>query len=137
MGRAETSHRADAAVVTAPATLSDVKVGDQLIALIWDIGVWNQRDIAVHVERLTPTQIIAGEYRFNRGTGRAIGRWGRLLIGEAALEGMRRLKRKQARRAWEYALQLSDFSQQNVNTIRAACDAAEAALREAGEWVDG
>lgn len=127
-----------------PETLADVKAGDGVI-LFYRNGYERH-----FVERVTATQIIlSGDRRFRRKSdnkwniGRCIGStpYGSAYIdvGSTAADRVKEIDDNHARTVasneWFRAARLG-FSADGVRDVRAACDHAEAVLRELGEWTE-
>lgn len=131
-----------------PETLADVRAGDEVILFP------NRNDAgfrAVTVDRVTITHYIVGERRFWRTNGKHGDRIGEevggrpyrsdvIMVGaeaDARIAGALREKRAWSlRNGWHEATKQHGVNQEAVARVRAACDRAEAALRELGEWND-
>lgn len=119
--------------------LADLRVGDT-VSIPVSLG-WSGRGARNYViTKLTKTQIVCGEKRFNRETGRAIGsRYNGIVLPEVAVD----LHRQEAHyhtilNAKMAADKLArTVDQVTITATRTALDAAEAVLRERGEWTEG
>jgi hypothetical protein len=127
--------------MTAPATLAEVKAGVEVIIFPRRDS---QRPYRVSVIHATPTQIVTGSVKYRRRDGGQVGerdsweRQARIRVGPEAEAELSRLK-THYRKRWasedlESAGRRLALNQKTVIAMRAACDAAEAALRELGEW---
>ena len=122
-----------------PQTLEDVQVGDRVVI---DTGRFGVKDCSIlTVDRITSSLIIAeGDIRFRRKDGYRTprGDWytPKLVFGDEAEWLVRRCSRNRVMSSFIVACSEAKGSPKGIRTVRAACDAAEAALRELGEWVD-
>ena len=128
-------------------TLAETVVGD--IVTVVRYGAFGHDFYRrVTIEKVTATQIVTPDGRFlrkNAGRRRAGEHVGdssaRAFIGDAAEKAVAEIDakhRRQKSRATfiETVRRNADFTQANVWALRAACDAAEAALRDFGEWME-
>lgn len=126
-----------------PETLADVKVGDEVTIFIRD--TYEPRI----VKRVTKTLVVleddskfirSSRFPHEVGTRRANYRssW-HIDVGQSAAERVKKIDGDHARMVasneWFRAARLG-FSADGVRDVRAACDRAEAALRELGEWTN-
>lgn len=122
-----------------PETLADVKAGDEVVVFPSFGGYRSAK-----VKRVTKWQIILnGGDHYSRHDGYSkdrVSAWTRsrafIAIGEAAKDAKkeRTQHRLRSEAAHELGVPVERFNQEVVITKRAACDKAEAALRELGEW---
>ncbi len=130
-----------------PQTIADVKVGDTV--MVFEFGRWHRTYSMDTVERLTATQIILpGDRRFYRAdkgwrqrAGYCVGKMDlRIIVGADAIERRRQIEDEKARtqhsNEWYADTGRRVFDRDTVLKVRAACDRAEAALRQLGEWRD-
>ena len=128
-------------------TLADAKVGDTV--MVFEFGHWQSSYRMETVKRLTATQIVlAGDYRFyradkgwNQKAGDCVNKKKlRIIVGTEAIEKRRRIEDEKTRRRcsneWSADTRHCAFDRDTVLKVRAACDRAEAALRQLGEWRD-
>ena len=124
-----------------PETLAEVKAGDE----VWWFGSRYEPPRLVAVIRVTPTQIIVDEQRYHRANGLQVGHDGfgvcpHIEVGTKTTERVAVLEATHrglwARIGLGKAADRIALSQERVTAMRAACDRAEAALRELGEWSD-
>ena len=121
-------------------TLADAKVGDTVTVLIWN--GWNHSYRFDKIERLTPTQLVLlNNKRFRVKDGNCIGTdRERIIVGTEAIEKRRQLEDEKTKRRcsneWSADTRHCAFDRDTVLKVRAACDRAEAALRQLGEWRD-
>lgn len=125
--------------MTAPETLADVKVGDEVL-LVPRLPTETCRSVTV--DRVTKTMICIGSTKFKRSNGQELvdRGWDWIEVGQQAetakKERDENIKRINGGRAWRLIKSFDYFSQENVMTVRVACANAEAILRELGEWRD-
>lgn len=119
-------------VANGPQSLADVKIGDPVLVTTPD-EPWSYATIA----RFTKTLIITSDggrfirispYRYGAGVEEKYG-GRRIHVGLVAKNEIRGDALQTIRRATTNV-----FSPQLVSQLRDACDRAEAALRELGEW---
>jgi hypothetical protein len=128
------SHVAQRHIPSSSKTIADVKCGDEVV--LREGRYWFPR--RVHVDRLTNTQIIIGSRRFRRKDGREIGgpfSYSEVVFSDEAERLIAEARRVRAVSLWRLvACSERNFNPAGIRAVRAACDAAEAALRELGEW---
>ena len=109
-------------------TLSDIQAGDEVV-MQW------YRGYEIHkVSRTTATQIHVDNSKFRKDTGRLIGEHHYPYCSISIDPNhFTKARHQSARAAFEAP---RPMTQSDVVARRAECDAAEAALREAGEWTD-
>lgn len=114
----------------------DIKQGDTIATTYW-------RGFSMNigyeiVKRTTPTQIITRDRRYSRksGSGIADNSNYKIVPPSDVPDYLRQIARDRAKVEWRIIIggEHRYLQKSSVEAIRAACDAAEAALRAAGEW---
>lgn len=120
-----------------PETLAEVKAGDE----VW-VFISQEPGQLLTVQRLTPKRfVLADGGTFSRDDGYEVGTGRRFIqFGDRAME-QRRWRDRLAlfNKAELYPIHArgkDHVTQEQVGDYRAACDRAEAVLRELGEWSD-
>lgn len=112
-----------------PATLADVKAGDEVVVRS------HYGRVLEMVTHATPTQIHIGRSKYTRN-GRQMGDGQRFLRRRLTVEPLDYSAADLEKARADFAATTRPFTQSGVTAARAACDAAEVALRELGDWVD-